>query len=161
MDIPLPQGRRPIYAAFGGVVLGVLLAGAAPQVPNLWDRPSCGETVMKAVSTEKPVNGAYGCFDGALQQGLNTAGIDSDSAFASRVGKNGSYHYLHKTEDGGYVYEYDRPQSPHNKVQGAISALKRRDLYGVWNEINGEAQHSTSKVYTLYFDGNGKVSAVL
>jgi hypothetical protein len=31
----------------------------------------------------------------------------------------------------------------------------------VWNEINGEAQHSTSKVYTLYFDGNGKVSAVL
>jgi hypothetical protein len=161
MEIPLPRGRRPIYAAFGGVLFGVLVAGAAPQVTNLWDRPSCGETVMKAVSTEKPVNGAYNCFDDNLRQGLNTAGIDSDNAFANRVGKNGSYHYLHKTEDGGYVYEYDRPQLPHNKMQGAISALKRRDLVAAWNEITGESQHSTSRVYTLYFDGNGKVSAVL
>ena len=161
MEIPLPRGKRPVFAVFGGVMFGALIAGAGPQLPNLWDRPSCGETVMKAVSTDKTVTGAYACFDGNLQEGLSSAGIDSDTAFASRVGKSGSYHYLHKTEDGGYVYEYDRPQSPHNQVQGAISALKRHDLFGAWGEITGQTQKATSKVYTLYFNRDGKVTAVL
>ncbi len=161
MEIPLARGGRPVFAVFGGVMFGALLAGAGPQLPNLWDRPSCGETVMKAVSTDKPVTGAYACFDQNLQDGLSSAGIDSDGAFASRVGKTGSYHYLHKTEDGGYVYEYDRPQSPHNQVQGAITALKRRDVFAAWDEITGRTQRSTSKVYTLYFSGDGKVRAVV
>ena len=142
-------------------MFGALLAGAGSQIPNLWDRPPCGDTVMKAVSTEKPVTGTYACFDQNLQDGLSSAGIDSDSTFASRVGNNGSYRYLHKTEDGGYVYEYDRPQSPHNKVQGAITALKRRDLFAAWDEITGATQRSTSKVFTLYFNGEGKVTAVI
>jgi hypothetical protein len=161
MQIPLPRGKRPVFTVFGGVMFGALLAGAGPQIPNIFDRPTCGETVMKAVSTEKAINGAYNCFDSDLQQGLNSAGIDSDGAFASRVAKNGNYHYLHKTEDGGYVYEYDRPQSPHNRWQGAVAALKKHDLPAVWEEVTGETQRSTSKVYTFYFDGDGKITAVL
>ena len=161
MEIPLPSGKRPMLTVFGGFVVGALLAGAGPQLPNLWDRPTCGDTVMTAVSTDEPVTGTYACFDNNLQEGLSSAGIDSDKAFASRVGKNGSYHYLHKTEDGGYVYEYDRPQSPHNQLQATIEALKRRDLSTAWDEITGHAQKSTSKVYTLYFNGNGKITAVL
>ena len=157
----LPRGPRPVVTVFGGVIFGALLAGAGPQLPNLWDRPACAETVMKAVSTDKPVTGAYACFDNNLQEGLSSAGIDSDTAFATRVGKSGSYHYLHKTEDGGYVYEYDRPQTPHNQVQSAIAALKRRDVFAAWDEITGQTQKSTSKVYTLYFNGNGKVTAVV
>ena len=161
MEIQLPGGKRPVFAVFGGVMFGALLAGAGPQLPNLWDRPSCGDTVMTAVSTDKPVTGAYACFDAELQDGLNSAGIDSDNAFASRVGKTGSYQYLHKTEDGGYVYEYDRPLSPHNQLQAAFTALKRHDLFAVWDEMTGHSQKSTSKVYTFYFNGNGKITAVL
>jgi hypothetical protein len=161
MEIPLPQGKRPIVTVFGAVAFGALLAGAGPQVPNLFDRPACGETVMKAVSTEKPVSGTLGCFNDDLQMGLSSAGIDTDQEFASRIAKSGSYHYLHKTEDGGYVYEYDRNMTPHNQLQGAIDALKRRDVVAAWSEITGASQHPTSKVYTLYFNSQGKVAAVL
>ena len=127
MQIRLPQTRGPVVTVFGGVLVGAFLAGAGPQMDRLWDRPSCAETVMKAVSTDKTVSGSYGCFDTNLQTGLQTIGIDSDNAFALKVGQNGEYHYVHKTADGGYVYEYDRPTRPHDKVQGAISAL------GLWS----------------------------
>jgi hypothetical protein len=160
MQIPLPHGKRPIATVFGAVAFGAVLAGAGPQLPNLLDRPACGETVMRAVSTEKAVSGTVGCFDGDLQMGLSSAGIDTDQDFAARIGKSGTYHYVHKTEDGGYVYEYDRNMSPHNQVQGAISALKRHDVAAAWSEITGAAQQPTSKVYTLYFDTNGKITAV-
>jgi hypothetical protein len=115
---------------------------------------------MQAVATERPVDGSYHCFDTNLQNGLQAAGIDSDSAFAARIGHSGSYHYLHKTEDGGYVYEYDRTVSKHNPVQGALNALKKGDLYLAWAEITGQTQKSSSKVYTLYLDGDGKITAV-
>ena len=161
MQIPLPRGKRPIATVFGAVAFGAVLAGAGPQLPNLFDRPACGETVMKAVSTEKPVSGTVGCFDENLQMGLSSAGIDTDQEFADRIGKAGSYHYVHKTADGGYVYEYDRNMTPHNQVQGAIDALRHRDVVAAWSEITGESQRPTSKVYTLYFNNKGKVSAVL
>ena len=160
MQVPLPRGKRPIMTVFGCVALGAFLAGAGPQVPNLWDRPACGETVMRAVSTEKPVSGTFDCFDESLQLGLSSAGIDTDKEFADRVGKSGTYRYVHKTDDGGYVYEYDRKMTPHNQIQGAIAALKRRDVVGAWAEITGQTQHASSKVFTLYFDRHGKVSAV-
>ena len=161
MQLPLPHGKRPIVTVFGAVAFGALLAGAGPQVPNLFDRPACGETVMKAVSSEKPVSGAVACFGSDLQMGLSSAGIDNDAQFADRIGKPGSYHLVHKTADGGYVYEYDRNMTPHNRFQAALNALKRRDVIGAWFEITGDAQHPTSKVYTLYFNSNGKVTAVL
>ena len=161
MQLPLPNGKRPIATVFGAVAVGALLAGAGPQVPNMFDRPACGETVMRAVSTEKPVSGAFGCFDADLQLGLSSAGIDNDQQFADRIGKSGTYRYVHKTADGGYVYEYDRNMTPHNQFQAALHALQRRDVIGAWSEITGEAQHPTSKVYTLYFDGSGKVTAIL
>jgi hypothetical protein len=145
----------------GGIVLGALLAVAGLQAFALVDRPRCAETVMRGVATEKTVNGIYGCFDRDLQEGLSSAGIDSDSTFAKRVGRSGTYHYLHKTEDGGYVYEYDRFVSPHNQVQAAVEALKNRNVGLAWAEITGQTQKSSSKVYTLYLDGDGKVSAVL
>ena len=160
MQIPLPHGKRPIATMFGAVAFGVLLAGAGPQLPNLLDRPACGETVMKAVSTEKPVSGTLGCFDKDLLTGLSSAGIDTDEEFANRIGKTGTYRFVHKTEDGGYVYEFDRNTSPHNQLQGALSALRRRDVGAAWSEITGASLHPTSKVYTLYFNSNGKVTAV-
>jgi len=161
MQLPLPHGKRPIATVFGAVAFGALLAGAGPQVPNMFDRPACGETVMKAVSSDKPVSGAVGCFDGDLRTGLSSAGIDNDQQFADRIGKSGAYHYVKKTADGGYVYEYDRNMTPHNQLQAALNALKRRDVVGAWSEITGETQHPTSKVYTLYFNNTGKVTAVL
>jgi hypothetical protein len=161
MEIPLPRGKRPIVTVFGGVAVGALLAGAAPQVPNLWDRPACGEKVMQAVSTEKPVAGTIDCFATDLKLGLSSAGIDTDKEFADRVGKTGTYRYVHKTEDGGYVYEYDRNMTPHNRWQGAFAALKQRDVRAAWAEVTGQTQHSQSKVYTLYFNANGKVTVVL
>jgi hypothetical protein len=161
MEIRLPRGKGPTVTVLGAVALGAFLAGAGPQLPGLLDRPACGEKVMQAVATEKPVNGSYACFDTNLQAGLSSAGIDSDVAFAARIGHAGSYHYLQKTEDGGYVYEYDRTVSGHNQVQAAIKALKSRDVLGAWAEITGQTQKSSSKVYTLYFDGEGKITAVV
>jgi hypothetical protein len=161
MEIRLPRDRKPVVTVFGSVAVGALLAGAGLQLPSFLDRPACAETVMKAVATDKPVDGAYACFDRNLQDGLSSAGIDSDGAFASRVGHSGTYHYLHKTEDGGYVYEYDRVVSRHNQFQAALDALKKADVRVAWAEITGQTQRSSSKVYTLYFNGDGKITSVV
>src|SRR6266511_2209036 len=90
MEIRLPRGKGPTVTMLGAVALGAFLAGAGPQLPGLLDRPACGEKVMQAVATEKPVNGSYACFDTNLQAGLSSAGIDSDVAFAARIGHAGS-----------------------------------------------------------------------
>jgi hypothetical protein len=156
----MPRGK-PVVTVFGGVAVGALLAGAGLQLPGMWDRPACAETVMKAVSTEKPFDGAYACFDGSLQDAMSAAGIDSDKTFAARVGHSGNYHYLHKTEDGGYVYEYDRAIERHNQMQAALNALWNRNLGLAWMEVTGQTQKSDSKVYTLYINGTGKISSVV
>jgi len=175
----LPRLRRPAVTVFGAAVFGALLAGAGPQLPTMLDRPSCVETVMRAVASDRPVAGTYNCFDGNLQMGLQSVGIDSDVAFATRVGYDGDYRFLHKTEDGGYVYEYDRPTTPHDKFKGAVVALGlpetsadvrggklgaaltvRRDLRAAWAEISGQTQNAESKLYTFYVGTNGKITAV-
>jgi len=175
----LPRLRRPAVTVFGAAVFGALLAGAGPQLPTMLDRPSCVETVMRAVASDRPVAGTYNCFDGNLQMGLQSVGIDSDVAFATRVGHDGDYRFLHKTEDGGYVYEYDRPTTPHDKFKGAVVALGlpetsadvrggklgaaltvRRDLRAAWAEISGQTQNAESKLYTFYVGTNGKITAV-
>ena len=179
MHIRLPHARRPVVAVFGGALFGAALVGAGPVVPGMWDRPACAETVMKAVSTEQPVAGTYNCFDRSLQTGLVSVGIDSDGAFATRVGQNGEYRYLHKTEDGGYIYEYDRPMLPHDKVRAAISALgwpktsadlrggnfaaawnESHDFASAWAEITGQTQKPRSQLFTFYLDGKGKIESV-
>lgn len=179
MQIRLLKNRRPVATVFGGVVLGALLVGAVPQVTAFMDRPTCAETVMKAVSTDKAVRGTYGCFTPNMQAGLASIGIQSDSDFAQRVGQTGDYHLVHKTADGGYVYEYDRPTQPHDKVHGALNALgvpgmsrdlrrgdvgaawnERHDLGAAWAEITGQTQQAHSQVFTFYMDGDGKVTAV-
>ncbi len=134
---------------------------------------------MKAVASDQPVAGTYNCFDGNLQMGLQSVGIDSDSAFATRIGQAGDYRYLRKTEDGGYVYEYDRPMTPHDKFKGAVVALGlpetsadmrggklgaaltvKRDLRAAWAEISGRTQNAESKLYTFYVGTDGKITAV-
>jgi len=179
MQVRLPRARGPVVTVFGGVLLGALLVGAGPPVQAAWDRPACAETVMKAVATEQTVQGTYGCFDDTMKVGLQTIGIDSDGAFATRVGQNGEYHFVHKTADGGYVYEYDRPTRPHDKMKGAISALglpgtsrdvrrgdlvaawnEHRDLGAAWAELTGQTQGEHSQVFTVYVDGHGKVRSV-
>lgn len=163
-----------VSAVFGaGVALGAsgLLAAR--------DRPTCVETVMKAVSSDQPVNGSYECFDTRERLGLSTVGIDSDQAFAMRVGQNGEYHYVRKTADGGYVYEYDRARSPHDRIKGTFAmlglpkiaaALQRGDIGAAWSvpndfrkawsEITGQSQNESSDLYTFYLDGNGKIMSV-
>jgi hypothetical protein len=180
MQIRLPQNRRPVVTVFGAAIVGALLAGAGPQVTsNFVDRPACAETVMKAVSSDQTVSGTYKCFDTGMQVGLAGLGIQSDQEFALRVGQDGDYHFVQKTVDGGYVYEYDRPTKPHDKVQGALGALgvtgtsrdlrrgdlgaafsERHDLGAAWAEITGETQSAKSSVFTFYMDGRGKVAAV-
>jgi hypothetical protein len=180
MQIRLPQNRRPVVTVFGAAVFGALLAGAGPQVTNnLADRPACAEKVMSAVASDRPVSGAYNCFDTGMQVGLASLGIQSDGEFALRVGQNGDYHFVQKTVDGGYVYEYDRPTRPHDKVQGALGALgvpgtsrdlrrgdlaaawnERHDLGAAWAEITGATQKAKSSVFTFYMDGRGKVTAI-
>ena len=179
MQIRLPRLRRPAVTVFGAAIFGALLAGAGPQLPTMLDRPSCTETVMKAVSSDRPVTGTYTCFDNTLQLGLQSVGVDSDSAFATRIGQNGDYRFLHKTEDGGYAYEYDRPTTPHDKVTGAVVALGlpetsadmrggklgaalsvRRDIRGAWAELSGQTQNAESRLYTLYVGADGKITAI-
>lgn len=179
MHIHVPRNKRPVATIFGGVVFGALLAGAGPQVPGFWDRPACPETVMRAVSTDQTVHGTYACFDDSMQTGLQTIGIDSDSAFAQRVGQNGEYHFVQKTADGGYVYEYDQQTRRHDKVQGAMQALglpgtsrdvqrgdigaawnERHDLGAAWAELTGRTQGAKSALFTFYLDARGKVTAV-
>jgi hypothetical protein len=179
MRIPLTRPTRPTILVFGSVMVGVLIAGGGPQVGGMWDRPACAEKVMKAVSTDKPVAGTIGCFDHGLQNGLQTLGIDSDRSFATRVGQNGEYHFVHKTADGGYVYEYDRLTAQHDRWQGALTDLgwskitadlKRGDLGAAWREVNdfgaawaevsGQTQRPQSTLFTFYLDGGGKVTSV-
>jgi hypothetical protein len=179
MQIRLPRNRRPVVTVFGGVVFGALLMGAGPQVTTFMDRPACAERVMKAVSTDRTVSGTYGCFDPNMQAGLATIGIQSDQDFALRVGQAGEYRFVQKTQDGGYVYEYDRPTKPHDKVKGALEALglpgtsrdlrrgdvgaawnERHDFGAAWAEITGKTQNAHSQVFTFYIDGEGKVAAV-
>ena len=164
---------------FGGFVFGALLVGAGPQVTSFTDRPDCAETVMKAVSTEKTVQGSFNCFEPNMQAGLASIGIQSDGDFAKRVGQAGDYRFVHKTEDGGYVYEYDRPLKPHDKVRAALTALgvpgtsrdlrrgdvgaawnERHDFGAAWAEITGQTQTAKSQVFTFYIDHEGKISAV-
>ena len=179
MQIRLLKNRRPVATVFGGVILGALLVGGVPQVTAFTDRPTCAETVMRAVSTDNPVRGTYGCFTPNMQAGLASIGILSDSDFAQRVGQAGDYRFVHKTVDGGYVYEYDRPTQPHDKVRGALNALgvpgtsrdlrrgdvgaawgERHDLGAAWAEITGQTQRAHSQVFTFYMDGDGKITAV-
>src|SRR5438309_1805919 len=179
MQIRLPRLRRPAVTVFGAAIFGALLAGAGPQLPTMLDRPSCTETVMKAVSSDRPVTGTYTCFDNTMQLGRQSVGVDSDSAFATRIGQNGDYRFLHKTEDGGYAYEYDRPTTPHDKVTGAVVALGlpetsadmrggklgaalsvRRDIRGAWAELSGQTQNAESRLYTLYVGADGKITAI-
>jgi hypothetical protein len=131
------------------------------------------------VSTDQTVHGTYACFDDSMQSGLQTIGIDSDSAFATRVGQSGEYHFVQKTADGGYVYEFDRQTRRHDKIQGAIVALglpgtsravqhgdlaaawnQRHDLGAAWDELTGKTQGDKSELFTFYVDGGGKVTSV-
>ena len=179
MHIPVRRPTRPMFSVIGGVAFGALLVGAGPQIPSFLDRPSCAETVMKAVSSDKAVAGTYSCFDGSMQSGLQTIGIDSDSAFATRVGQGGQYHFVQKTADGGYVYEYVRQTRKHDQLQGAMRALglpgtsrdvrhgdipaalnERRDLGAAWAELTGQTQGDKSQLFTFYLDGSGKVTSV-
>jgi hypothetical protein len=179
MQVHMPRDKRPVATVFAGVVFGALLAGAGPQVSASWDRPACAETVMRAVSTDQTVHGTYACFDDSMRNGLQTIGIDSDSAFATRVGQSGDYRFVQKTADGGYVYEYDRQTRKHDKIQGAMVALglpgtsravqrgdlagawnQRRDLGAAWDELMGKTQGNKSELFTFYLDGGGKVTAV-
>ncbi len=177
MRIRLTHDRRPYVAAFA--VFAAFFAGAAPQVPNLWQRPACAETVMRAVSSTRPVRGTIKCFNADMQTGLYALGIDTDTAFADHVGVNGEYHYVNKTADGGFVYEYDRALKPHDRLRGALTALgvasttkdvrrgdfsaalnERHDLAAAWAEITGATQVEKSELFTFYLDGSGKVESV-
>ena len=180
MQIRLPHNGRPVVTVFGAAAIGALLAGAGPQLTSRFmDRPACAEKVMNAVASDQPVKGTYDCFDAGMQTGLAGLGIQSDGEFASCVGQNGDYHFVQKTADGGYVYEYDRPTQPHDKVRGALDALgvsatsrdlqrgdmgaawgERHDVGAAWSEITGAAQRAKSTVFTFYMDGSGKVTAV-
>jgi hypothetical protein len=173
----MTHDRRPYLAAFA--VVAAFLVGAAPQIPNVWQRPTCADTVMRAVSSTKPVHGPMSCFDSDMRTGLQQLGIDSDSTFAAHVGVNGDYHYVNKTADGGYVYEYDRALKPHDRVRGALNALgvatttrdvrrgdlaaavkEPHDIAAAWAEITGATQAEKSELFTFYLDGRGKVASV-
>jgi hypothetical protein len=179
MQLRLPTTRRPVVTLFGAVIFGVLLAGGAPRLTSFMDRPACPEKVMQAISSDHAVSGSYDCFDADLQTGLQSVGIDSDKAFADKVGINGEYRFVQKTNDGGYTYEYDHPMRPHDKVKGAIVALglpstqrdlrqgdipaaisERHDLGAAWAELTGQTQGDKSQVFTFYIDGGGKITAV-
>lgn len=168
-----------MFGIAGGVVAGVLLAGVGPQAVSAFDRPACAETVMQAVSTDKSVHGTFECFDTNLQFGLATIGVNSDGSFAQRIGQTGEYHFVRKTEDGGYVYEYDRPSTPHDKVQGAVTALgvprmradvrqgnflaawnEKHDIHQAWEEITGQTQNNESHLYTIYLGHDGRITAI-
>src|SRR5438445_12540647 len=106
MHIPVRRPTRPMFSVIGGVAFGALLVGAGPQIPSFLDRPSCAETVVKAVSSDKAVAGTYSCFDDSMQSGLQTSRIVSDSAFATGGGQGGQYDVVQKTYAAGYVYKY-------------------------------------------------------
>ena len=100
-------------------------------------------------------------------------------AFATRIGQEGDYRFLHKTEDGGYVYEYDRPTAPHDQVKAAAAALgwprtaadlrsgnfaavftERHDLPAAWAEITGKTQNAESRLFTIYLGADGRITAI-
>ncbi|HEV2141104.1 MAG TPA: hypothetical protein VGT01_07910 [Candidatus Dormibacteraeota bacterium] len=177
--IRLPRSGRPIVTVLAAALLGALVAFVGPQIPTALDRPGCAETVMRAVSSDQVVNGTYACFSRSLQAGLLTVGVDSDRTFADRIGQNGEYHFLHKTADGGYVYEYDRPTTPHDRFKGAIGALavpqmradvrsgnilavwsEPHDVRRAWAEITGQTQNDESRLFTIYLGSNGRITAI-
>lgn len=176
MNIEL--NRSTVLTALVSAACGAAAAVAVIELPGVWDsRPACPETVMKAVSSDRPVNGTYGCFNPAVQAELQANGIDSDSAFAQQVGQNGDYHFMQKTADGGYVYEYDRPKA--DRVQAALTALGwpkisgdlrrgdftaawhvKNDFGAAWSDITGHMQNSSSQLFTFYLDSDGKINGV-
>lgn len=177
--IRLPKSGRPIFTVIAGALMGAGLAFAAPQVPTALDRPGCAETVMRAVSTDKTVSGTFSCFDRGMQMGLLTVGVDSDKTFADRIGQDGDYRFVYKTVDGGYVYEYDRPTTPHDRFKGAISALaipqtradvrrgaflaawnEPHDVRQAWAEITGQTQNDQSRMFTFYLGADGRITSV-
>lgn len=177
--IRLPRSGRPFFTLVGGAILGALLAYAGPQVATAMDWPACAERVMQAVSSDRAVDGTYACFDRGLQLGLLSIGVNSDTSFADRVGQDGDYHFLRKTADGGYVYEYDRATTPHDRFQGLLSALRLpetrldirhanllaawnepRDLRQAWAEVNGQSQNTESRLFTFYVGPDGKITGI-
>jgi hypothetical protein len=179
MRLHLGTNRRPVATVFGAVIFGVLIAGGGPRLTSFFERPACAEKVMQAISTDHAVSGSYDCFDTDMQIGLQSVGIDSDKALADRIGIRGEYHFVQKTQDGGYVYEYDHAMKPHDQVKGAIVALglpgtqrdlrhgdlgaawnERHDLPAAWAELTGQTQGEKSQVLTFYLDRGGKISAV-
>ncbi|HKW07691.1 MAG TPA: hypothetical protein VJS19_09010 [Candidatus Dormibacteraeota bacterium] len=177
--IRVPHSGRPIFTVIAGALVGAGLAFAGPQVAAAFDRPGCAERVMSAVSTDKAVNGTFACFDRGLQMGLLTVGVNSDKTFADRIGQDGDYHFVHKTADGGYVYEYDRPTTPHDRFKGTINALaipqtradvRRGALLAAWNEphdvrrawaeISGQTQNDESRMFTFYMGADGRITSV-
>jgi hypothetical protein len=179
MLVRLPEWGRPIFTIAAGVVLGAFAAGVGPQLVTAFDRPACADTVMRAVATDQTIQGTFNCFDKEMQLGLLSIGVDSDSAFAARIGQAGDYHFVRKTLDGGYVYEYDRPTTPHDSVQGAVSALGlpqmrsdlrhgnflaafnvKHDVPLAWAEITGKTQNAESHLFTVYLGPDGKITAI-
>jgi hypothetical protein len=161
MQMRIPRPDRSVLTLLGAAFVGAILASGGTQMASLWDRPpTCTETVMKALSTDHTVNGTFSCFDIDIQSGLQRHGVFSDSTFASELGHSGDYSFVQKTQDGGYVFEYDRLGSPHNRVTGALTALYRLNPRGAWMEITGQTQQATSIIYTFYVDRDGKISQV-
>lgn len=171
--------RSTVVTVLVSAVFGAAAAVAVLEAPAVWDRPACTDTVMKAVASDRPVAGTYSCFNSAVQAELSANGIDSDSAFADKVGQNGDYHFMQKTADGGYVYEYDRPGAPHDRVQAVLTALGwpkistdlqhgdfnaawhvTNDFGAAWSYVTGHMPSSNSQLYTFYVDGDGKISSV-
>ncbi|TMC82228.1 MAG: hypothetical protein E6J08_05480 [Chloroflexi bacterium] len=137
---------------FGAAAFGALLAGAGPQVPTMLDRPSCLDTVMRAVASDRAVAGTYNCFDSNLQMGLQSVGIDSDSAFPTTP------HDKFK----GVVVALGLPETSADMRGGKLGAALtvRRDLRAAWAEISGKTQNAESKLYTFYVGADGKITAV-
>ena len=175
----LPMSGRPLFMVAAGAILGAGLMAAGPEVPGTVDRPACADRVMQAVSSDSTVNGTFSCFDQQLQFGLMSVGVDSDKSFADHLGQAGDYHYLHKTVDGGYVYEYDRPMTPHDRWLGALDALalqktrldvrhwnflaawrEPHDVPLAWAEVTGKTQNDQSHLYTVYVGPDGRITAV-
>jgi hypothetical protein len=166
--------KRTVFSVLVAAFVGGALVGFSPQLPALIDRPACTERVMKALSTEQPVNGSYECFDKAYQVRLVGSGVDSDRAFAKQIGQNGRYHFLRKTDDGGYAYEYDQMLNPHsglsavaNSFSLAWDGVRHGDLTSpwlplevTWNELTGQAQGSSSNFLVFYLDKDGKIARV-
>ncbi len=151
---------------FGGWVVAI-----SPQVPLLFDRPACADTVMQAVSSQHPIDGTYDCFEKNLQTQLEAQGVDSDAAFAAKVGKSGRYHLVGKTGDGGYAFEYDRAVFPHDgkaavrksvgvaweRVRGGDVGALLIPVQVTWGELTRANEGTERAVIVLYVDDQGKV----